>query len=70
MNILFTTPGCAKCQFAKRVLDEAKIEYTLSTDVNEAKTYGIMSVPTLVMSDKIYHFPDIIKLKNGGDQRV
>lgn len=70
MNILFTTKGCSKCQFAKQILEKANIDYIVSTDVNEAKKYGIMSVPTLVMSGELYHFPDIIKLAKGGTENV
>jgi ribonucleoside-triphosphate reductase len=50
--LLFTTSTCPNCPTAKRILDEAGIEY-LVVDANEekelAREYRIMSAPTLVM---------------------
>ena len=49
---LFTTAVCPKCKAAKRMLDEAGIEYEVvlaEEDPELAKRYGIMQAPSLVI---------------------
>lgn len=66
MNILFTSPNCAKCQLAKKTLDDAKAQYVISQDANEAARHDISSVPALLVGEKVYHLADIIRLAKGG----
>ena len=71
MNILFTSPGCAKCQLAKGILDDLNIEYVISQDAHEAERYDISSVPALVMDGEVLHLPAIIAMNaKGGASHV
>ena len=65
MNILFTSPGCVKCELAKGILDDMNIPYTVSQDAAEAERYDIASVPAFVMDGLVYRLPDIIAMKGG-----
>lgn len=49
--ILFTTSTCPKCPTAKKILENAKIPYTLvvaDKEPEKAKEYGIRQAPTLI----------------------
>lgn len=49
--ILFTTSTCPKCPIAKKILENAKIPYTLvvaDKEPEKAKEYGIRQAPTLI----------------------
>jgi len=70
VNILFTSPNCAKCQLAKQILDDAQISYVVSQDAHEAGLHDISSVPALVMDGQVYHLADMIALTKGGTQHV
>lgn len=53
--LLFTTSTCPKCPIAKRLLDDAKVPYTLvvaDKEPEKAKAYGIHQAPTLVCNTK------------------
>lgn len=53
--LLFTTSTCPKCPIAKRLLDDAKVPYTLvvaDKEPEKAKAYGIRQAPTLVCNTK------------------
>ncbi|MEE3362775.1 MAG: ribonucleoside triphosphate reductase [Anaerovoracaceae bacterium] len=53
-NMLFTTASCPNCRIAKKLLDDAGIEYDVIDAESEenlalVKEYGIMQAPTLVV---------------------
>ena len=53
-NMLFTTASCPNCKIAKKLLDDAGIEYDVIDAESEenrglVKEYGIMQAPTLVV---------------------
>ena len=63
MNILYTTPGCPKCQYAKHLLSQSGFPYEVSQNIQEAIGKGISSAPTLVTEDGVVHtFQEIVKL--------
>lgn len=66
MSTLFTTPGCPKCKFAGQLLDKAGIEYEISQDIQAAQSHGIYSAPSLLMEQKVYTFPEIVAMCQGG----
>ena len=68
--ILYTTPSCPKCQLAKHMLAQAKIEYTLCEDVQQAIKAGVTSAPTLVIGAEKLTLPAIISYCKGGGQAV
>ena len=55
MPILYST-GCPQCQVLKKKLDNAKIEYSIVTDINIMQKKGFMSVPILEVGDKCMTF--------------
>lgn len=55
MPILYST-GCPQCQVLKKKLDNAKIEYSVVTDINIMQKKGFMSVPILEVNDKCMNF--------------
>lgn len=55
MPILYST-GCPQCQVLKKKLDNAKIEYSIVTDINIMQEKGFISVPILEVGDKCMTF--------------
>lgn len=69
--ILFSKRGCTPCTNLRRFLlsetDLEYMEYDVDKDVDIAKEYGIMSVPTLIIGDKRttgFNPPEVEKLIN------
>lgn len=69
-TILFTTPSCPKCAFAKQMLDKKGVTYTVSEDIKDAISRGISSAPTLLLNGQYMTFPQIISYCKGGEPVV
>ena len=48
-TLLFTTPTCPNCPAAKKMLDDAGINYTVKQNKKLAIEYGILQAPTLLI---------------------
>ena len=49
--VKFLTTHCPRCSVLKKKLDAAAIEYEEITDIEVIKSYGVDSVPVLVITD-------------------
>lgn len=69
MNKLYTMPNCPKCEYAKKILKNAGIEYEEVTDVQKAIDQGYTSAPVFEYeaSGAYMKYPDIIKAFKGDD---
>ncbi|MEI6587529.1 MAG: thioredoxin family protein [Candidatus Moraniibacteriota bacterium] len=72
MNIKLLGTGCPNCQKleenVKKAIAELKMEASVEkiTDIEEIVSYGAMSMPTLVIGEKIMtsgRIPDVEELK-------
>lgn len=63
--ILYST-GCPKCNILKKKLDDASIEYTVESNIDNMMELGILSVPVLKVNDKLLSYMDAIKYVNEG----
>lgn len=66
---LYSNVGCPKCEFIKEKMDSLGLDYESTTDVNEARKLGFLTVPLLEVDNKVMTFPDAVKwLNNGGKE--
>ena len=69
--VKFLTTHCPRCSVLKKKLDAAAIEYEEITDIEVIKSYGIDSVPVLVIDNEILEFSAAVQWVNnynGGNQ--
>ena len=55
MITLYTT-DCPKCRILKQRLDEKKISYAVSTDIDEMQNLGIQTAPYLKVGETLFDF--------------
>ena len=69
MIIKFLGPGCKNCVLLKEntetALKEAGLEAEIVkvTDIKDIMAYGVMSVPALVIDEKVVSFGKVLKPK-------
>ena len=65
MVVLYSN-GCPRCVILKKKLDEKKIEYKISDNLNDIVKEGFMSVPVLKVDDFTFlGFGEATKWING-----
>jgi glutaredoxin len=50
--ILYSLPGCGKCNVLKEKLTNKKLSFTIIEDVKKLKENGIMTLPVLEVEGK------------------
>jgi len=60
---LYST-NCPKCKVLEMKLKQKKIEYSVSTDINDMLAHGIKSAPALEIDNNILNFTDAVKWVN------
>lgn len=63
--ILYTTNGCSKCDFLKRILTNKKIDFELIEGEESILKKGFRSAPILEVDGKVMLFGDAVKWASG-----
>lgn len=61
---MYSTKDCPKCQILKTKMNEKKIPYEVCEDVEEMISLNILSVPHLLVNDKLINFTSAIQWVN------
>ena len=69
-TILYTSPSCPKCTFAKQILDSKNIKYSVCMDAEQALAAGVSTLPTLSLNGELMAFPAIVAYCKGGEAVV
>ena len=59
--VLFSQPTCPMCQVLKQQLADHSIKFTLIDDMETISQHHIYSVPTLLVDDVYFNFPEALK---------
>lgn len=65
MKIVLYTTGCPKCKVLEKKLGLKNIQYSIVTDEEEIRNTGFLSLPLLIVDDKIMTFTEAIDWVNG-----
>ena len=66
MVIMYTT-HCPQCKVLEKMLNDKKIEYTQTTDINIMKCKGIQSVPYLEVEGELKNFKESMEWIRNAD---
>lgn len=64
MITIYTTETCPRCKILKMKLDSKNIEYEENYDIDKLAEMNVMSVPQLVIDDKMMDFGEAISWVN------
>lgn len=68
MAVTLYSTGCPKCSVLKQKLDEAGIQYEISSDTDKMMEMGFMSAPVLEVDGEAMDFPAAIRwLRSSAD---
>lgn len=69
MTIKLYSNGCPRCKILKQKLDLGNISYTVSDNLDEVMSKGIISLPVLDIGAKIMDFYESVKwIKEVGEK--
>lgn len=54
MIVMYSQPGCGRCEFVKRILVSKEIPYELSDDFEKVINLGLSALPIIEVDGKFY----------------
>ena len=64
MSVILYSTNCPRCNVLKKKLEEKKVEFDISNDVDLLMSKGFTSAPALQVGDDFLQFMDAIKWVN------